>query len=407
MTRFRDRFHYLTRPAAEITRLLLTHAKAAATFLTHSRQRRRARRIQRDFLDAERLDIKARVVMFVCLPSRKVTGGGLQINTLYRESRRLFKHSDAAAILCWPPGRGRDLHQDPNMPAVTAISPFWTVIDRCPKDCALTLHLPEFAAQSIINDRIGWRWIRENAQGRELHINILNQNYDVMVPIRLIRKLGDIGVKTTITTGASQWASPNEQLRYGVPIHWIPTWYYTDAAEWQPYSTKKNLLIVSPDPSPHRQRVLDAIRRGMPELDVRVISGISFDQYTELEKTAKWSLTFGEGCDGYFYGPALRGGVPFAVYNGTFANWDPDDWRTTYNSYDELASCIVGDMKALDNQEGYEKYSLRLREHFSKYRGYDALIDQVERFYRGDYRWHPSHDESLADDHHRSQKAGV
>ena len=157
----------------------------------------------------------------------------------------------------------------------------------------------------------------------------------------------------------------------------------------------ENLLIVSPDPSPHRERVLNTIRSSLPDLEIRTIQSMPFEEYTKLEQDAKWSITFGEGCDGYFYGPAMRGGVGFAVYNETFTGWSIDEWQTLYRSYDDMIAHIAADMRELDQQSKYESYSKRLRERFSKYRSYDALRRQLADFYANSYSLHPVHSDEL------------
>jgi hypothetical protein len=150
-------------------------------------------------------------------------------------------------------------------------------------------------------------------------------------------------------------------------------------------------MIVSPDRCKHRLQVLDAIREGLPDLEVRVIQDIPFEEYVELEKQAKWSLTFGEGCDGYFYGPARRGGVPFAVRNHTFAGHDTAGWVTLFDSYEDMAARIVDILRSLDDKDRYEAYTTMLRPCFMRADPVGTLRTQLRRFYAGEYRWAPRH----------------
>lgn len=382
----------LRRSAKLLSEFVTDQAKS----LSRSNAQPNSRREQSDFLSRESLDKKSNVVIFLIPDGERVTGGRLQIFTLYRLSREIFRDSDTSVLMCWFPGYGQKQSRVTGHKNDVVVCPFWQVIHQLRPACNLILHFPEYAAAHLCDDLIGLNWLKRNAENRQIHVNILNQNIDSMVNRRFIWRLQNVGCKVTITAAPSHWASPHEQERMGVPIHWLPTWYYEDAAEWQPYESKKNLLIVSPDRSPHRERVLDAIRSGMPDLEIRTIQSMPFEEYTELEKDAKWSITFGEGCDGYFYGPAMRGGVGFAVSNETFAGWALDEWSTLYQSYEQMAEHIVADMRVLDQKSEYEHYSKRLRDRFTRYRSFDALQRQLAGFYKNEYALHPVHSDDIA-----------
>lgn len=359
--------------------------------LRPSQSRRSSRRTQRDFLEQENLGNKSALIVFLIPSEDRVTGGRLQIFSLHRLSKGIFHDTETSVQMCWVPGEGKDRCRVSSHKNDVTVCDFWDVISRAPANCELLLHLPEYAAQDLVQDQIGLDWLTRRSRQSRVRINILNQNIDSMVNRRFIALLQNRGCDVTITAAPSHWASPQEQERMGTPIHWLPTWYYADEAKWQPYGSKQNLLIASPDPCPHRDAVLGAIGAEMPELEIRIIRSIPFEEYTELERNAKWSISFGEGCDGYFYGPAMRGGISFAVHNETFTGWDVEDWQTLYSSYQEMAKHIVSDMRDLEDATKYERYSKRLRERFSKYRSLKALEDQLELFYQECYRLHPIH----------------
>lgn len=374
-------------------RLVQHHIAEYGRSLFSFRIRKNVKKHQLKYLESLELQKKRKIIIFFVPSSDRVTGGRLQIFSLYRISQSLFDGTDVAVLMCWLPGQGHDVFRVSGHRNDVTVCPFTMVLRQCQLDCEMLLHFPEFAAPYLCNDLLGWKWLRQNAKQRSLHINILNQNIDSMVNKSFVRSLQDTHCKVTITAAPSHWASRDEQDRMGAPIHWLPTWYYPDSAEWQPYETKRDLLIVSPDRSEYRDMVLDAIRRGLPDLEVKVIQGIPFEEYTELEKLAKWSITFGEGCDGFFYGPAMRGGVSFAVYNDTFAGWNTADWQTLYETYQAMATRIVDDIQRLDKKIEYEKYSHRLRDRFTRYRSLEALQRQLTDFYSGNYSLHPLHAE--------------
>jgi hypothetical protein len=373
--------HAQLAPFKRFAREVIATVRGAGSYLPTLVQRRKSRIQQRRFLDSEALPEKARVVVFFVYAGSRVTGGRLQIFTLHRMSRDLFAGTDTTAVMCWLPGQGRDHCRITSHTNDVTICRFSDVVRRCRPECELMLHVPEFIAGKFCDDLVGWKWIRDRARVSPVHINVLNQNMDRMVNRSLLQQLQNTGTLVTITAGAKEWANPQDQSRMGVPIHWLSTWYYPDDAAWQPFETKQNLMIVSPDSNIHRESVLSALRRELPNLELKVISGVPYDEYTTLERTAKWSLTFGEGCDGYFYGTALRGGVPFAVKNYTFQGLECDDWMTLFDSYDDMATNIASVIRQLDSKLAYEQYSLKIRPVFAKDRGVEILRDQLRRFY--------------------------
>lgn len=60
-----------------------------------------------------------------------------------------------------------------------------------------------------------------------------------------------------------------------------------DDAPWQPYETKRDLLIVPTEHNPDRDRILSVIRDGMPLPKVKAITRTPFDQLTPLERDPK------------------------------------------------------------------------------------------------------------------------
>jgi len=148
---------------------------------------------------------------------------------------------------------------------------------------------------------------------------------------------------------------------------------------------KRNLMIVSPDSHPQRETVLRFLGETFPEMEIRVIWDVRFDEYLKLEKLAKWSLTFGEGLDGYFGGVILRGGVGFAVFNETFFTEEYRDLQTVYPDYPTLLGRIADDIRSLDNRDTMAAYSAKVRALFAESWGPQKTRAALAAFYRGEY----------------------
>ena len=98
-------------------------------------------------------------------------------------------------------------------------------------------------------------------------------------------------------------------------------------------------MVVSPDPHPAKEAVMDLLN-SVTGLRIQVIQNLTYEQYKELISRARWSLTFGEGLDGYFIEPVFSGSVSFAVYNEEFFTQDFKPLSTVYSSYEELLKRI-------------------------------------------------------------------
>lgn len=334
-------------------------------------------------------------MIFLIPRATKVTGGGLQIVRLYRETSTILSSTDSATALCWIPGHGFGYSQLAPHDQDVTVCPLRPVLSQLRDDCQLCLHVPELYTHDLYHNLLGQHWFTKAASTKRLHLNVLNQNATRCPSPYLLQSIAAKGVRVTATTGKSHWASPSEQSRLGIPIHWLPTWYYQDSADWQPYDTKDNLILLSPDKSDYREAVISALSKGLPNLTIRVVSGLSFAEYTELERRAKWAITFGEGCDGFFYGPAMRGGISFAVHNDTFSGWDVAQWASLFKTPEQLVASIVDRIRCLDNKYEYESYSRRLRDRFARYRGPEVLRSRLAEFYAGQYSLHPAHGEGI------------
>jgi len=325
-----------------------------------------------------------KLVIFFIPENRGVTGGTLQIFSLYRMTKDFLKGTGGDALICWLPDEGWDIHKFEGFENDVIIFPLEMVLNACHPGCEIMFHVPEYAAERFC-ESVGWGRLKLLRERRLLKINILNQNIEVMPGRNFIDRLKVVFPDLCCTVGNPAWETDEEKCRLNIPIHTIPTWYYPDDAPRQPYESKKDILIVSPDLNSYRELVLDAIRRSLPDLDIRVVYGLKYERYLELERTAKWSLTFGEGLDGYFYGPVLRGGVAFAVRNGTFNLPGLEDLRTVYPSYEMMAEKIVEDICTLDTKDAYERYNAIVRNPLVCVLGRDRTSRALEKFYRD--RW--------------------
>jgi hypothetical protein len=107
-----------------------------------------------------------------------------------------------------------------------------------------------------------------------------------------------------------------------------------------------------------------------------------YQDYLELVRVAKWSLTFGEGMDDYFVATPYRGGVGFAVYNDDFFTSEFKGLRTVFPDWETLSSKITDEIRALDNKDSMEAYNACLRPLLTKYWSRTNTKNALECFYQ-------------------------
>lgn len=309
------------------------------------------------------------------------SGGIMAIGTHYRESTRLKEVHGAVVVLCTNP-------KDPLLLKYTwfknrnYILRFEAVLRRFTHLESLLIHIPEYA----VNQFIGGLGDEEKALLRQIgsvQLNVVLQNVD-QIQGQDIAGLAEFG-QVTCTTAHEAYSTPAMRRTLGVPLHKLSVHANFDQYIQTSYEQKQALLVVSPDKHPLKERVLQRIAEGHPKLTIKIIQGLSYEEYKRLISRAKWSLTFGEGLDGYFAEPIFSGGVGFTVFNDRFFTPDYAALETVYPSWDALEQKIVSDIKRFDEPHAYRRCSSQARELLLKKYNNDEYRENLRRFYRAEY----------------------
>lgn len=337
--------------------------------------------IQRLALLSEDAASIEKLILFLVPSNEFFAGGILSIFSLYRLSRSMEAIHGARVLMCFFPGEARPVFRYKKFKNEVLIYPFNMVLKTCHKAQEMLIHVPAYAFEQIISN-LGDQYLRYLRDRYNLKINILNQNILMMPDVSAVRSLQEIIPDLTCTTAHPSYCTPEQRQYWGVPMHHLPAWFYPDDAPSRPFETKRDLMIVSPDPSPSREGILDTIAVALPKLEIQVIQDMPFDKYVALEKEAKWSLTFGEGMDAYFMGTFLRGGISFAVYNDFFFTADYQGFRTVYPSYAVMQQRIVDDIRSLNSKDEMEGYNAQVRPLLDGTWGPNKTRIALESFYR-------------------------
>jgi len=324
-----------------------------------------------------------RLIVFLTPGFELRTGGVMAIASYYRESIALRRIHNAKVVLCTLPG-------DPPFfkynwfENYNYILDLETVLKGCSQLDYLLIHIPANRVDRILD------WLTTVSSTllsnvREIHLNILLMNIDnIQRKKKNIPGLKRFGKVTCIT---AHEAYTNSAMRnaMGVPLHRLSTCIGPECYLLSGYQQKEPLLIVSPDRHPLKAEVLHRIAQACPDLMIKIIENLSYSEYTSLIRRAKWSLTFGEGMDGYFIEPVFSGCNSFAVYNDRYFTPPFSNLETVYPSWDILLEKITEDFRRLDEAAAYNSCWQQAYDLLCGLYNTERFRENLRMFYRGEY----------------------
>ena len=336
---------------------------------------RRRRRMLPKRLSAE----TTRLIVFM-LPGNDIASGGiLSAISICQVTRQLRHIHGAEAVICTMPFD----------PPLSRFSRFQNqeflfgleeVLERCLHLEAVLFHVPEYAAGRLGSSLGG---VHRQALQRivRVHFNILLQDIGGAPSrdqVKLLEELGSV----SCTAAHERYASEVTAKQLGVPVQLLSTFVSPELFNRVPYSDKRNRLVISSDRQPRKLEVLAAIRDANPNLRMRIVRNMKYEDYKKLIERSKWTVTFGEGLDGYFVETVFSGGIAFATYNDRFFTPDFAGLRTVYANVDEMIARMAADIKALDEPNEFASYHSEQFAICAKYYIATSYRQNVERFYR-------------------------
>jgi hypothetical protein len=308
-------------------------------------------------------------------------GGVLALASIYRESLALRNLHRARVALCVVPGEAL-LTKYTWFENRNYLLDLESVLDSCRRLDYLLLHIPEYAVSHVLN------WLTPAApkllgKVREVQLNVVIQNID-LIQGRDITDLKHFG-RVTCTTAHEAYTNSATREALGIPLHRLSVCTGPELYSRSGYQQKEALLIVSHDEHPLKEQVLGHISQAFPYLRIQVIQNLHYDDYRKLIRRAKWSLTFGEGLDGYFAEPVWSGGVAFAVFNERFFTPAFANLETVYPSWEVLMDRITTDLQRLDEPVAYTRCWRQAYDLLGGLYGTDRFRENLRKFHRGEY----------------------
>ncbi len=323
--------------------------------------------------------IKELIVCFI--PNIKMMTGGIQsIYSICKYSREICPQ--AQCIIATVPGK-YTYSYNPYFKNEEKIYRFEQIIKNAKNVEKLTLHIPEYYAdkfyKALKKDEIKF------LKGiKDLHINILNQNIELMPEPQKLKGLYKLTDNVTQTIGHHRYATQEVCDNWQMPAHFLSVHIDISGYKTYPFEEKEKIIVLSPDEAPYKKAVVEKLKKELPDFKLVTVQNMTFSEYMDLIARAYFTITFGEGFDGYFNQPQTVGGLGMAVYDSAF--FPDESWlelKNVYKSPADMENNIVNDIKELSaNKELYYSLINKIKEKLSTLYGEDLFKRNLEKFYK-------------------------
>lgn len=319
----------------------------------------------------------AKRLLVLLVPEHNAMSGGIySIFSIAEQLRRLRRvHGYEVVVMTRPNGEGETYFRNTNFRNAENVYRFSQLL-QCADVEELYLQIPEYATAHFCDDLSRKELVY--LSGRKVFVNILNQNIQLMPDAVRLEPLKGLVSEVTQSVAHHAYFSQDMANKYGIPTLLLPA--YTDLSSYPGcgFDGKEKLIIYSLDKADYKDRCLQKISSEFPDYKLIEIRDITFDQFMDLATRCMFSITFGEGFDGYLAQPILQGGIGFAVYNDDFF---PSrhflDYQNIFGTGEEMVERICGVMRNLSRNEAV--YTALNKKFASEYDALYSFEDYVGR----------------------------
>lgn len=327
-----------------------------------------------------------RLIVFLIPPDKIVNGGILSIFSICKVSRE-FKniHKSDVFLSTFPNNisyKKNDLFK--NNEKIYS----WDEIESRGIPESLILHIPEFASWDTFQSLKNSAFIRSIP---DLQINIMNQNILLMQTPVEIAHWFTLTQNVTQTTAHNKYSNQELADEYRTPVHHLSTFVDEEQYEKIQFENKDNLILLSPDKHPMKNKIVTEIKKTLPSYKIITIENMKYEEYKKLMSRSRFSVTFGEGFDGYYVESFFSGGVTFAVFNNIFfPSKRFASFSNNFSSYESMHANISETIKAMQDKDSYNSVNqINLKEINALYNFQKYKIN-IKSFYEKKYTYNPS-----------------
>lgn len=335
---------------------------------------------------------KKLILFFVPKEVDSISGGILSICTIYKVINELKNIHNSNVIASFLPNISGLDYKFSKFQNDMVIFNFNEITNYFKDFDFLEIHLPDYMIPLFKKNNPNFKplfnWVKNNPNFK---INILNQNDLLMPDLLHINDLKKITPNITMTVAHEKYATLERRNYYNVPLHLFSPWLSPGPYLFKEYKKKENIIVISPDyidrvPNKRnvtKEQIIEKIKVEIPHYEIITIQNMTYDEYKDTISRAKFTITFGEGLDGYFIESIFSGSVSFAVYNEFFFKPNFKDLPTVYQDFNELFDEIINSIKLYDNENEYTNYNLDLNKILSNIYSYERLQRNVMDYYNG------------------------
>lgn len=248
----------------------------------------------------------------------------------------------------------------------------------------LILHIPEFFVENFVKNHLNKFWL--NSINR-VHVNILNQNIQLMPPGDVIDRLRNSIPYITMTTAHRKYCTDFYRINYGVPLHLFSTFVSPELYFYRTSIQKEKLILFSPDNNSLNLQLIGFLSKKLPNYQFQVIENISYDTYKDLISRAMFVITLGEGLDGYFVETYFSGGVAFAIKNLNFFDEKYLELPCLFDNYGKLEDLLLNLIEKYEDTAEYNQLNVRVSQLLSKDYSYQTYQNNLRKFYNQEYTY--------------------
>lgn len=341
-----------------------------------------------DSYDLAPLKSAKKMILFLTPPCVKINGGVMSIYSLCETSRKL--NPDSFCIISTYPDDKYTYANNEQFLNNEQIYRFSQIIDNCKNLDELIIHIPDGYSRHFYKD-LKKKDICFLKSIKNLHVNILNQNIEIMPKPKKLKNLYRLTNNITQTIAHDRYATQEVCDKWQIPTHLFSV--NIDITKYKTYSfeEKEKIIVLSPDENEYRGKIIETLKQNLPDWKLITVNNMTFFEYIDLISRAFFTITFGEGMDGYFLQPEEVGSIGFAVYNDEFfpdKSWA--DMLNVFSSYDDMHENISKVMKKLlKDKDLYKKTSEYAYSKIKELYNLGAFEDNLKRFYEQKYDFYP------------------
>lgn len=335
---------------------------------------------------------EAENIFVVVIPEYNMMGGGVySLFSIASAVYKLrFKHNYEVLLMTRPNKRRSTYIRQKHFRTDIDVFRLEQIV-RCQKAKNVYLHIAEYMIPDIVA-RLNKETLNYLRSRAHLFVNILNQNIDLMPKPEKLSDLRTLCEQLTQSVAHHAYFSQSVADKYNTPLLLLPA--YTDLSNYPSISEEKKqkLIIYSPDEASWKKALLERLVKELPDYELREIRGITFDKFMDLATICRYSITFGEGFDGYLAQPVYQGGVGFAIYNERF--FPSDSMRgfiNIFESEDDILSNIIHRIREMDKDPDlYKETNRKMMDVYNRLYSWQGYLLSIEALIKRDFEIMPS-----------------